>query len=157
MKAQTGYKAGMRFIVGLMVLALAACAAQKAAAPPPASPRPAVVDPYANGRAIFMTGRDLAGHRITASPPPLYGSCVQCHRANGAGGLRLPDGAVSADLRHDALTKEQDRPYTIALLERAISRGIDNDGDKLSPVMPRWRMSPTDLKDVAAFVYSKLR
>lgn len=71
--------------------------------------------------------------------------------------MHLAGGAVSADLRHDALTKEQDRPYTILLLERAISRGIDNDGDKLSPVMPRWQMSQTDLKDVAVYVYDRLR
>lgn len=146
----------MRFIVILLALALAACAAQKPASSPSPSPKPAR-DPFANGRAIFMTGRDLAGHRITAKPPPLYGSCVQCHRANGSGGMHLPGGAVSADLRHDALTKEQDRPYTLALLERAISRGVDNDGDKLSPVMPRWQMSQADLRDVAAYVYEKLR
>lgn len=71
--------------------------------------------------------------------------------------MHLPGGAVSADLRHDALIKEQDHPYTIRLLERAISRGIDNDGDKLSPVMPRWQMSQADLKDVATYVYDKLR
>lgn len=144
----------MRFIVMLAAFALAACAAQKPAASP--SPKPAA-DPYANGRAIFMSGRDLAGRQITASPPPLRSSCVQCHRPNGSGGMHLPGGAVSADLRHDALIKEQDHPYTIRLLERAISRGIDNDGDKLSPVMPRWQMSQADLKDVATYVYDKLR
>lgn len=144
----------MRFVMILAVLALAACATQK----PAASPSPKhVADPYANGRAIFLTGRDFAGHQITALPPPLRSSCVQCHRANGSGGMHLPGGAVSADLRHDALIKEQDRPYTIPLLERAISRGIDNDGDKLSPVMPRWQMSQADLKDVATYVYDKLR
>lgn len=144
----------MRFIVILAVVALAACAAQKPAAAPSHAQ---AADPYANGRAIFMTGRDLAGRQITASPPAMRSSCVQCHRANGAGGMHFAGGVVSADLRHDKLTKEQDHPYTIALLERAISRGIDNDGDKLSPVMPRWRMTKTDLRDVATFVYDKLK
>lgn len=144
----------MRFIIVLTALAFAACASTKPAASPAPSQAP---DAYANGRSIFTTGRDIAGHRITASPPPLRTSCMQCHRANGSGGVHLPGGAVSADLRHDALTREQDHPYTIALLERAISRGIDNDGDKLSPVMPRWQMSQADLRDVATYVYRKLR
>lgn len=82
---------------------------------------------------------------------------MQCHGANGSGGMHLPGGAVSADLRHAALTREQHHPYTVALLERAISRGIDNDGDQLSPMMPRWRMSRADLRDVAAYVFDKLR
>jgi hypothetical protein len=37
-------------------------------------------------------------------------------------------------------------------LERAISTGIDNQGKPLNPVMPRWKMTPRDLHDVAEFV-----
>lgn len=145
----------MRFILILAALALAGCGAQKPAAAPTAAAMKA--DPYANGRTIFMTGHDLAGRRLGASPPPMRVSCMQCHHANGSGGVHFPDGAVSADLRRDALTKGQKHPYTIPLLERAISRGIDNEGAKLDPVMPRWRMSQTDLRDVAKYVYEKLK
>jgi len=112
--------------------------------------------PPANGRAIFQTGRDLAGKPITAVPRPLMATCAGCHRANGAGGVHLPGGAVSADLRHAALVKVRP-PYTPALLERAIATGIDNQGQKLSPVMPRWRMSKTDLHDVAQYVWTQLK
>jgi mono/diheme cytochrome c family protein len=104
-----------------------------------------------------MTGRDAEGVAITASPAPLHASCVQCHKGDGSGGLHFPEGAVSADLRHRALVSDQKHPYTVALLERAISAGIDNEGQKLSPVMPRWRMSKRDLRDVAQFVYDKLK
>lgn len=133
----------MRFIVLFVSLVLAAYGAN--------------ANPLTNGRSIFMTGRDLAGARITARPRPLRASCVQCHRADGSGGVHFPGGVVSADLRHDALTKGQKHPYTIALLERAISRGIDNDGSRLNPVMPRWRMSQADLRAVATYVAEKLR
>ncbi len=71
--------------------------------------------------------------------------------------MHLPGGAVSADLRHKALVTEQRRPYTVPLLERAISTGIDNEGAKLDPVMPRWRMSKSDLHDVALYVYNRLK
>jgi mono/diheme cytochrome c family protein len=114
-------------------------------------------DPHANGRAIFVTGRDLAGHTITASPKPYRASCVQCHRADGSGGVHLPGGAISADLRHNALVNEQKHPYTIPLLERAISTGIDNEGQPLNPIMPRWRMSKADLHDVAEYVFQTLK
>jgi mono/diheme cytochrome c family protein len=106
----------------------------------------------ANGRSIFQTGKDQEGIQIVASPPPLFDSCAACHQSDGAGGLHLPGGAISADLRPSALVLQQTRPYTLALLERAISTGIDNQGVPLSPVMPRWRLSKQDLDDVALYV-----
>ena len=110
-----------------------------------------------NGKAIFQTGRDLQGTVIVAQPPALMPSCAACHKADGSGGMRLPNGAVSADLRHAALVTGQNPPYTLPLLERAISHGIDNQGHALSPVMPRWRMSQRDLHDVALYVLTSLK
>jgi len=134
----------------LVVFALAACSGRPAAAP---SSTPALSD---NGRMIFLQGVDASGKRIAAQRPPLRPSCAACHGSNGAGGVHLPDGAVSADLRHRALVVQQRHPYTLALLERAISRGIDNEGKPLNPVMPRWKLSPTDLHDVAQYVLTQL-
>ncbi|HEY1976874.1 MAG TPA: c-type cytochrome [Candidatus Baltobacteraceae bacterium] len=110
-----------------------------------------------NGRSIFLTGRDSSGTQIVAAKPPLRPACAACHGADGAGGVHLPGGAVSADLRHKALVVDQKHPYTIALLERAISTGIDNEGQPLDPVMPRWRLSETDLHDVATYVFTQLK
>jgi mono/diheme cytochrome c family protein len=110
-----------------------------------------------NGRDIFQTGRDADGLQIVAATPPLYPRCAACHRSNGAGGMHFSDGAVSADLRHKALVADQKHPYTIATLQRAISTGIDNDGQKLDPVMPRWRLSARDLHDVAEYVFTQLK
>ncbi len=89
---------------------------------------------------------------MTAAHPPLRPSCAACHGANGAGGLHITGNAVSADLRRKALVTDQKPPYTIALLERAVSTGIDNTGQPLNPVMPRWKMSKRDLHDVAQYV-----
>ncbi len=110
-----------------------------------------------NGRAIFDTGRDVDGVQITAAAPPLRPYCAACHGANGAGGVHFPDGAVSADLRHNALVTQQRHPYTPALLARAISTGIDNDGKPLDPIMPRWQLSARDLHDVASYVFTQLK
>ena len=117
----------------------------------------AAASPAANGRSIFQSGKDSDGVTIVASEPPLRPYCAACHGVNGAGGVHFPDGAVSADLRHKALVDDQDHPYTIALLKRAISTGIDNDGKPLDPVMPRWKLSERDLDDVASYVFTQLR
>jgi mono/diheme cytochrome c family protein len=113
--------------------------------------------PNANGRSIFLTGKDVDGVQITAAAPPLRPYCAACHGANGAGGVHFPGGAVSADLRHRALVTQQHHPYTLALLERAISTGVDNDGKPLDPVMPRWELSARDLHDVASYVRTQLK
>lgn len=110
-----------------------------------------------NGQSIFQTGIDSAGKQITAASPPLRPSCAACHGVDGAGGVHLPGGAVSADLRHKALVVGQKHPYTLALLERAITTGVDNDGQPLNPVMPRWHLSGTDLHDVATYVLTQLK
>jgi mono/diheme cytochrome c family protein len=113
--------------------------------------------PIANGRSIFQTGKDLDGRQIVAEKAALFPNCAACHNTDGSGGKHLPGGAVSADLRHTALVTKQKTPYTIPLLERAIRTGIDNEGQRLNPVMPRWKLSPQDLHDVADFVFTALK
>ena len=139
----------MRIGVLLAILSLAACSSGRQTAAP--SNSPIASD---NGRMIFLQGVDASGKHITAQTPPLRPSCAACHGANGAGGIHLPGGAVSADLRHRALIVQQQHPYTPALLERAIAKGIDNEGKPLNPVMPRWKLSAADLHDVAQYVLS---
>lgn len=130
------------------------------AGPPAAKTVPhltAAANPLADGKAIYQTGRDLSGAPIGAKPPALRPSCAACHGADGSGGVHLLGGAVSADLRHKALVTEQEKPYTQALLERAIATGIDNNGQALNPVMPRWNLSKRDLHDVAFYVRTQLK
>ena len=130
-------------------------ASTPASLPPVATMQPDTA--FANGKAIFHAGRDLQGVRITAQPPPLMPNCAACHRADGSGGLHLAGGAVSADLRHNALVTTMKPPYTLPLLERAISKGIDNAGQPLNRVMPRWRLSARDLHDVSQYVLTGLK
>lgn len=133
--------ANAAFVLALALLGLAACGSSGGNA-----------TATGNGRLVFHTGRDSAGRQIEAASTPLRPSCAACHGANGAGGVHFAGGAVSADLRHNALVVNQKHPYTLALLERAVATGIDNDGELLNPVMPRWRLSTGDLHDVATYV-----
>lgn len=141
--------------IAALLCVLVGCTKQSVAVSPTAVP-PTRWDPIADGRAIFQTGKDLSGVQIVAQGQPLFNKCSACHRADGSGGMRLPDGALSADLRHRALI-EQQHPYTLPLLERAISTGVDNDGQKLDPIMPRWKLSQRDLHDVAQYVLKRLK
>lgn len=139
---------------GVLALLLVAGGAQS---PDRAAAAAVANSALANGKAIFLTGRDSGGAHITASPRPLMAYCAACHHVNGSGGVRLPGGATSADLRHRALVNDQKIPYTLSLLERAISTGVDNTGQHLSPVMPHWKMSKRDLHDVAEYVLTSLK
>jgi cytochrome c553 len=114
-------------------------------------------DSITNGQSIFQTGRDSSGAQIVAQPPALYHKCAVCHHADGSGGVHLPGGAVSADLRYKALVTDQKRPYTLALLERALSTGIDNEGQQLNRIMPHWKLSKSNRHDVANYVLTQLK
>jgi len=143
-----------KLVLSLAVLtALSACSDNAEQTRRAAAVAKAKTDAVSNGRMIFLTGKDMQGFRINALHPPLRTSCAACHRANGAGGVHLPGGAVSADLRQKALAATKPA-YTLNSLERAISSGIDNQGQPLNPVMPRWQMTPRDLHDVAEYVRS---
>ncbi len=140
-------------IVPVVLLAFAACSsASHAPAPAAASAKPP-----SNGQVIFQTGRDASGVQTIAQHPALRQSCAACHGATGAGGVHLPGGAVSADLRYKALVTTPKHPYTLALIEKAIATGIDNNGQSLNPVMPRWKLSKKDLHDVAYYVLHDLK
>jgi cytochrome c553 len=149
--------ASIRALLPAVVFTIAACGRGGGSAGAAASAGAAQTAAADNGRLIFQTGRDSNGKQITAVKPPLRSSCAACHGANGAGGVHLPGGAVSADLRRSALVVGQKHPYTLALLERAITTGTDDDGQPLNPVMPHWRLSQRDLHDVAAYVLIGLK
>jgi mono/diheme cytochrome c family protein len=136
----------------------------KSATPMPTS---TIIDPgaIANGRSIYFTGTDLNGVQITtATPARFYQSCAVCHSPDGAGGVLLADGSISAKLGSDAHMLDQMgssmngkmKPWTLALFERAISIGVDQNGDQLSPVMPRWKMSERDLHDIAVYISTQI-
>ncbi len=135
----------------------------------PGTPAPtsAAIDPaaIANGRSIYFTGTDLQGARITTvTPMRTYQSCAVCHGPDGSGGVLLADGSISARLGPNAHMADNMapmngpmKPWTLELFERAISSGFDQNGEALSPVMPRWKMSDRDLHDIAQYISTQLR
>ncbi len=119
----------------------------------------------ANGRAIYYTGKDLDGVRIAGTDPlRVYQSCAVCHRPTGAGGVLLPDGAISAELGPHAHMRDDmgssmgtgGQRWSLVDFEHAIASGVDPMGMTLSPVMPRWKMSRRDLHDISLYVLTQL-
>jgi mono/diheme cytochrome c family protein len=43
-------------------------------------------------------------------------------------------------------------PYNDDLLKRAITKGIDANGESLDPTMPRWYMPEKDLNDLVTYI-----
>lgn len=87
-------------------------------------------------------------------------ACVSCHGVDGQGGrVRLMMYTFTApDIRYEALTSkehvegEAHEPFTDEAIKRAITEGVEPDGEPLDWPMPRWTMSATDLDDLLEFL-----
>lgn len=115
-----------------------------------------------SGERIFLTGENDKGETISNSMMPSGGhmgqmmrmGCANCHKASGKGGILFPDGKTkSANITWEHL-QEHDPPYTENSLKKAITKGIEPDGEKLSNFMPRWEMSKDDLDDLIKYLKS---
>ncbi|MEE8403131.1 MAG: cytochrome c [Candidatus Hydrothermarchaeaceae archaeon] len=120
-----------------------------------------------NGQAIFYTGFNLKGEQISVSGGPrwLYmhgGSCVECHGVDGKeGGIPMMCSEEVPSITYHDLTEgeheahegeEEHQPYTDEAIKKAITEGIEPDGEGLDPCMPKWDMSDEDLNDVIEYL-----
>lgn len=138
-----------------------------------ASPGPAVATgagfeaPSARrGEEIYTQGTSPAGGGVVAlmgeagiEVPAAALPCASCHGHDGRG---RPEGGVSpSDVTWRALTRnlagsrpgERRRPaYDERGLKRAIAMGVDAGGNRLDPVMPRYRLTLGDMADLVAYL-----
>jgi hypothetical protein len=115
------------------------------------------------GREIFFIGQSPAGPPIEAVPgrqrEPVSARLLPCASCHGEAGRGRPEGgAQPADitprvLRSEAVVGTRARPpYSRALLERAIRRGLDSAGNPLDRLMPRYRMGVQQANDLIAYL-----
>jgi cytochrome c oxidase subunit II len=121
-----------------------------------------------NGEQIYFTATSQRGAPIT---PTIGGggmmgrgmmgggmlTCAGCHGANGRGGRKwmMMGTFVAADIRYTTLTSasaQQGAPFSDEDIRRAITQGVDQNGQPLKWPMPRWNMSADDLNDLLAFL-----
>lgn len=103
------------------------------------------------GRSIYLTGVGSEGTVIPRSATTMRGmmarqGCATCHGDDGRGGtITVPgsDSIEAPDIRYSAL---RDEGFTDDSIARAIREGVDERGDDLDLMMPRWDMSDTDMK-----------
>jgi cytochrome c oxidase subunit 2 len=137
--------------------------------------RPVTVGPgplqgYAsNGETIYFTGVNDRGQRIPFTGGPMWlsmrgGSCASCHGPGGRGGAPvMMSTEIPPDIRYKTLTSEEMEhegeethpPYTDETIKRAITEGVEPDGEPMDLTMPRWQMSERDLDDLLEFLKTR--
>lgn len=125
------------------------------------------------GERIYRSGVVASGKRLQArveGDVPVSGtqlSCVQCHRRSGFGssesGRRIPPITAGELFTAKQIARRElyasrsegmgTRPaYNDATLARAIREGVDPTGRPLDASMPRFALSPADMKALLAYL-----
>ena len=118
----------------------------------------------ARGRRIYLRGENAGPEPIVAvleeqrvEVPATALACASCHGRDGKG--RPEGGVVPASLLWRTLTRSTTRAdggrrpaYDERSLLRAITLGVDASGEKLHSVMPRYRLSHADARDLLAYL-----
>ena len=173
----SGRSAWILIIVGAVLVGLfLACLAggflfffplKRVARPVPVAPE--LPQGYAsNGETIYFTGFNDQGERIPFSGGPMWlsmhgGGCASCHGPDGRGGAPVMMGTeIPPDIRYHHLIEEEHEeeheeeeahpPYTDETIKRAITEGVEPDGEPMDLTMPRWQMSERDLDDLLEFM-----
>ena len=130
---------------------------------------PRTRDFASNGERIFLTGVGHEG-RILVEWDPSRGrmgprtrtryadmGCTDCHGIDGRGrsiGMMFPTS--TPDIRYSALTGPHGQAasagWTDAQIARAVREGVEPDGEELDPMMPRWDMDETDMRDIINYL-----
>jgi ABC-type branched-subunit amino acid transport system substrate-binding protein len=101
---------------------------------------------------LQMGGGDLVRARVVVV-------CAGCHGRDGRG--RREGTVVPSDIRWETLTNANPASssgtrirsgYTPRTFGRAVTLGLDPDGARLSPVMPRFQLEASDLADLLAYI-----
>ncbi|MFB0545474.1 MAG: cytochrome c [Anaerolineae bacterium] len=90
-------------------------------------------------------------------------TCANCHGPDGRGrrGWMMMRVFEAPDIRYESLIsgehgeghgEEEAVPYNDEDIKRAITEGVEPDGERLDWPMPRWSMTDEDLDDLLEFL-----
>lgn len=120
-----------------------------------------------NGEQIYFTATSQRGTPITSDMGMgMMGggmmTSASCHGPDGRGGRvqMMMHVFETPDIRYQTLTAEEMEneeeeahpPYTDEDIRRAITQGIEPNGEPLDWPMPRWTISDKDLDDLLEFL-----
>jgi cytochrome c oxidase subunit 2 len=146
------------FLILIVIIAGTVTSCKRADNKSAAPSNPTVQTVQSNGQRIYISALDSSGNSIQFTDGTAWfkssgGSCITCHGANGKGGIKVPDThETSPPITYHALSKQFSPPYNDALVERAITKGLDSEDKPLDKVMPRWKMSDKDLNDLIGYL-----
>lgn len=106
------------------------------------------------GEQIFFTGT-TSKRAIPFEGGPIWlrrmgGGCASCHGEDGRGGIPIMMySEIAPDITYDELAKEE---MTDEDIKKAIREGVDEKGESLSRIMPRWKMTDEELNAVINFL-----
>jgi ABC-type branched-subunit amino acid transport system substrate-binding protein len=147
----------------LLVLAMAQFIGP-ASIPAPISVDEGLSAAEARGKHIYIEGESISRRVITAQiqrteapAPAAIVPCISCHGADGRGS---DNALASSNVSWNAMTSPDKHqhgqrvhaPYDEETLARAITAGIDPDGNSLEAVMPRYNLSDEDMADLIAYL-----
>lgn len=106
------------------------------------------------GARVYVDGTGEDGRAIprTANGPGMMGGgCIRCHGIDGSGGrFRIMMGEYDVpDIRYSALTGDHEHggaPWTDSDIMRAVTQGVEPDGQRLDPLMPRWDLTAREFE-----------
>ena len=118
------------------------------------------------GKQIYVQGTSQSGREVFAyvgeASLEMPGASMPCANCHGLDGLGKREGSINpSDITPESLTKpygvihadgRKHPAYTPGGFAAAITRGIDPAGNLLSKVMPRYSMTPDDLRDLIAYL-----
>ncbi len=134
--ARFRYRSLAALLTGGLVVALAACSGSSAAVEGTAAPTATVLTGAAAGQVLFER------------------SCASCHGVGGVGSKFTMDSntiEVPA-LTYTALSPKYGNQYD-TITPRAITQGLDEQGQPLNRMMPRWTIfSDQDLSNLVAYL-----
>jgi ABC-type branched-subunit amino acid transport system substrate-binding protein len=121
-----------------------------------------LTDSEARGKLIYTKGQSESNRVIWASfsssEAPSSATilpCMQCHGENGRGiGIVSPavNWTVLSDPDGHEHLKRAHRPFDEASLIRAITKGVDPDGNDFEVTMPKYTMADEDMADLIAYL-----
>ena len=112
----------------------------------------------AAGKLLYTTGKGGTDTPVVAlmsstEVPATIVPCMNCHGENGKG---LDQGQISPpDITWKTLSQEIEKKrtaYTEKKLKRAISMGLNPNGEALQEFMPRYQMTLEDMNNLIAYL-----
>lgn len=116
------------------------------------------------GKALYLRGENGTGREVSAmigelDVPASTVTCAGCHGARAEG--KTEAGVTAGNLvwsnlvkpyGHTHPTGRKHGPFDEAAFARAVTRGVDPNGNELLAAMPRYKLTTEELADIVAYL-----